>query len=128
MSEVTFSVNAARKAKMSRFNIGDTTPTAEPGGRVGIGVDKDGENFLVHQVGRSQESIILHAVATAVASGKIIPLAALVSALVETGQIGNMEKALAALRKRVGGESAPTPKRKRAPRAKPQPEEKGEGA
>jgi hypothetical protein len=62
--------------------------------RVGVGADRKGEHALVFQSGQAQSGIPLHAVATAVASGKVIPVDALASALKETGQAAELVKLL----------------------------------
>ncbi len=69
----------------------------ENGERVGVGVvpGKDGD-ALVHEHGPAQTAVPLYAVASAIASGKVIPAQALIGAFVETGQLPALRKALAA--------------------------------
>lgn len=98
---VDFSPNAGTR-KSGRFDIDHKRVVScrEEDGmaveRIGYGSDKDGP-ALVWLNGRSQVGIPTYAVSTAIASGKVIPFDALVAALVATGQLDNMKKAIAKL-------------------------------
>jgi hypothetical protein len=75
-----------------------TAPTPEAG-TVGIGFTrkKDGENgapFLVHRLSRSEEAIALGAVGAAL--GTVIPVASIVAALTQSGQIEELRAAIPA--------------------------------
>lgn len=78
----------------------------ENGERVGTGVipGKDGD-YLVHEHGPAQTSVPLYSVATAVASGKVIPFDALVGAIAECKQVPALKKALAAYEKELADAS-----------------------
>jgi hypothetical protein len=95
--KVTFSPSApARKA--SRYTLGAHVALgrADDGtdnGRVGIGSDKNGTS-LVYEIGHAQTGVPLFAVATAIASGKVIPMDALVGAFVTTGTLSQLAKAV----------------------------------
>jgi hypothetical protein len=91
-TDVQFSTRApARKA--GRFTLVDAR-TVECGRHesVGVGVDRKGDQALVYESGQAQSGIPMHAVATAIAAGKVIPLAALAGALKETGQLDKLSK------------------------------------
>ena len=97
MSDVLFSTkNVTRKA--GRFTLGEITAETAEGGRVGVGADRNGAAFLVHEIGRQTEAVALHAVAVAVAGG-VIPADAIVAAFRETGQMDALTKAVAASKK-----------------------------
>jgi hypothetical protein len=89
---VTFSAKVA-PARQSRYTLTDPRPTAE-GGKVGVGVDRNGNPHLVHEVGRATEAIALHAVATAIAAGAI-PVEAVVGAFVECDSLPALSAAVA---------------------------------
>jgi hypothetical protein len=91
MSQVAFSVNA-KPQRQSRYTLSNSRETAE-GGRVGVGVDAKGNAYLVHEIGRATEAVTLGAVATAIAGGAI-PVAALVGAFKETGQLAALKAAV----------------------------------
>jgi hypothetical protein len=94
--DVTFTTNG-RAAKRGRFVIADRASVdIQPGERVGVGIipGKDGSDSLVHEYGPTQTAVPLYSVAQAVASGKVIPLPALVRAFAETGQLGALAKAI----------------------------------
>jgi hypothetical protein len=92
--DVQFTTHApARKAGRYTLSESRTVPCGDME-RVSVGVDRAGEQALVFESGRSQAGIPLHAVATAIASGKVIPLDALASALKETGQLDKLAKAV----------------------------------
>jgi hypothetical protein len=91
-TDVQFSTRApARKA--GRFTLVDAR-TVECGRHesVGVGVDRKGDQALVYESGQAQSGIPMHAVATAIAAGKVIPIPALVGALKETGQLDKLTK------------------------------------
>lgn len=89
---VTFSTRApARKAGRYTLAEARTVPCGDME-RVGVGVDRKGEQALVYESGHSQAGLPMHAAATAIASGKVIPLDALVSALKETGKLDQVSK------------------------------------
>lgn len=93
---VEFTTRApARKA--GRYSLSESR-TVECGDmeRVGVGTDRKGEQALVYASGHAQSGIPMHAIATAIASGKVIPLDALASALRETGQLDKFVKAVGA--------------------------------
>jgi hypothetical protein len=94
MSEIMFSTKSAR-ARKSRYTLADNPLTSAEGGRVGVGVDQQGESYLVHTdiPSRQPEAMSLGAVATAVAGGAI-PLDALVGAFIETGQFAALKSAI----------------------------------
>jgi hypothetical protein len=92
MNDVQFSTRApARKA--GRFTLVDAR-TVECGRHesVGVGIDRKGDQALVYESGQAQSGIPMHAVATAIAAGKVIPLSALAGALKETGQLDKLSK------------------------------------
>lgn len=97
--KITFTVNAPER-KQGRYTLSDSR-TVECGDmeRVGVGADRQGAHSLVYQSGQAQSGIPLHAVATAVASGKVIPLDALAGALKETGQLGKLAQEIEKLNK-----------------------------
>lgn len=82
------------EASAGRYTVGTTVATQE--GTVGIGTDRKGASFLVHAVGRTTEAIALHAVATAVAAGKLIPYPDLVAAIDSAGDLKKLRAALEA--------------------------------
>lgn len=68
---VPFGTQRVNAGKAERFApISATVPTVE--GEVYASA-KDGEPTLVHKIGRQSESITMHAVASALTSGKIVP-------------------------------------------------------
>jgi carbon monoxide dehydrogenase subunit G len=73
-----------------RYTLGPAQATVE--GNVAVGTDRNGRSFLVHAVGRATESIALHAVATAIGSGKTIAYADLVAAVKECGKLDQLAK------------------------------------
>lgn len=76
-----------------RYSLGaDTSPTSE--GTVAVGVDRNSRSFLVHTVGRTSETIALHAVASAIGGGKVIPYADLVAAVAECGGLDKLAQAV----------------------------------
>lgn len=85
---------AAPEKRAGRYTLGQTVDTTD-GGRVGVGVDKRGETALVYEIGHGQSGVPMHAVASAVASGKVIPLAAIVSAFRETGKLDSLAREIA---------------------------------
>lgn len=88
--QVTFSTKTPAR-KQGRFTL--SSARIVPCGdmeRVGWGADRKGDQALVYESGQSQSGIPSHAVATAVASGKVIPLDLLVSAFAETGQLAKL--------------------------------------
>ena|SRR5436190_12245891 len=87
-----------RAAKRGRYVIADSTSVdIQPGERVGVGVmpGKENTDALVHEFGAAQAALPLYAVATAIASGKTIPVNALVGAFKETGKLDALAKAVA---------------------------------
>lgn len=97
MSDVLFSTKAVTR-KAGRFTLGAETAETAEGGRVGVGADRNGAAFLVHEVGRQTEAVALHAVAVAVAGG-VIPPDALVAAFRETGKLDALKRAVSAASK-----------------------------
>ena len=97
MSDVLFSTKAVTR-KAGRFTLGESTSATAEGGRVGVGADRNGAAFLVHEIGRQTEAIALHAVAVAVADG-VIPVDAIVAAFRETGKLPALVKAVTAASK-----------------------------
>lgn len=98
-----FSTQSTGTAKPSRYTPASdavaTTRTLSDGtvvaGRVLTGTDRDGEHFLVHTVAGGRESSLpLYAVATAVASGKVIPPDAVAAAFAETGKLKALKAAV----------------------------------
>lgn len=83
---------AVPDATNGRFTVGTTVATSE--GRVGVGTDRKGQTFMVHAVGRTSESIALHAVAAAIASGKLIPYPDLAAAVASAGDVKKLQDAL----------------------------------
>lgn len=71
-----------------RYTLGQSQDTSE--GSVAVGTDRNGRSFLVHAVGRATESIALHAVATAIGTGKTIGYADLVAAVKECGGLDKL--------------------------------------
>src|SRR4051794_24588186 len=100
---VTFSTNATER-RAGRFTIDSkrSAPCRTEDGfvteRVSYGADKDGP-AVVWESGRSQVGMPTYAVATAVACGKVIPMSALASALIETGQVQALTRELDKLAK-----------------------------
>lgn len=90
-----FSTQAAKpNTGNGRYTLSkESAPTAE-GGTVAIGVDRKESAHLVHTVGRATEAIALHAVATAVATGKVIPFSDLVAAVKEAGNLDKLAQAV----------------------------------
>lgn len=91
-NDVQFSTRApARKA--GRFTLVDAR-TVECGRHesVGVGLDRKGDQALVYESGQAQSGIPMHAVATAIAAGKVIPLASIVAACRETGTLDKLAK------------------------------------
>lgn len=90
---VDFSTRAPAK-RAGRFTLVDAR-TVECGRHesIGVGIDRKGDQALVYESGQSQSGIPMHAAATAIASGKVIPVDALVSALKETGHLDKLLKA-----------------------------------
>lgn len=90
---VAFTTRAPAR-KQGRYTLSESR-TVECGKHesVGVGADRKGEQALVYQSGQAQSGIPMHAVATAIASGKVIPLDALASALGETGKLDAFVKA-----------------------------------
>lgn len=90
---MTFAPNQAVPAPGNgRYTLGPDQETVE--GKVAVGTDRNGRSFLVHSVGRATESIALHAVATAIGSGKTIGYADLVSAVAECGGLDKLAAAV----------------------------------
>lgn len=96
MDAIKFTTQAPER-KAGRFTLASAVPTAD-GGRVGVGVDRQGGQSLVYEIGHAQAGTPMHAVATAVVGG-IIPLDALVSAFKAAGSLD----ALAASVKKATG-------------------------
>lgn len=93
-----------------RYTVGETVPTSE--GRVGVGRNTKGTEFMVHTVGRTAEQMALHAVAIGTASGKLISYREFADAVSECGDPAALISALqrvipAAPRKRRSKEEAP---------------------
>lgn len=85
-----------RASKRGRYVISERNSLdIQPGERVGVGIipGKD-DSALVHEFGANQSAVPLYAVASAVASGKVIPLDALCAAFKETGQLDALAKAV----------------------------------
>src|SRR4051812_18921690 len=77
-----------------RFTVGNTSDkTAE--GTVAVGIDRNEKEFLVHSVGRQSESIALHAVATALGNGRVVPFADYVAVVKDPGTPAKLAKAVA---------------------------------
>lgn len=91
--EITFSTRAPER-RAGRYTLAASVDTGD-GGRVAVGVDKRGESALVYEIGHTQQGLPMHAAATAIASGKVIPVKALVAAFKETGTLDALKKALA---------------------------------
>lgn len=95
MSEVTFTTQG-RASKRGRYVIAESASVAlgAPGERTGVGTipGKDGSDALVHEHGATQTAVPLYAVAAAVASGKVIPVAAVVAAFRETDQLAHLKR------------------------------------
>lgn len=97
-----FTTQSTATAKQSRFTPAsdavETVQTLSDGtvirGRALVGTDRNGAPFLVHSVNGTDQSIALHAVATAIAGGKVIPPAALVAAFEETGKLAALKRAV----------------------------------
>lgn len=87
---VTFSTRAPER-RAGRYQLASTVDTGD-GGRVGVGVDKRGDSALVYEIGHTQQGIPTHAAATAIASGKVVPVTALIGAFRETGQLDKLVK------------------------------------
>lgn len=98
-----FSTHSTATARQSRFTAAsdavETSQVLSDGtvitGRAYVGTDRNGNPFLVHTVNGAETAVALHAVATAVASGKVIPPAAVVGAYAETGALPKLAKAVA---------------------------------
>lgn len=99
-AEVDFSPVAPER-RAGRFAL-DSARTMECADmeRVGYGVERNARpgvpprRALVFESGQTQAAIPVHAVSTAVASGKVIPLDALAAALHVFGNVADMRKAL----------------------------------
>lgn len=81
-----------------RFTLGAKSDATKEGA-VAVGVDRNEHEFLVHTVGRQTEAIALHAVATAIGNGRVIPVEDIVSVVTECG---NLPKLAAAVEKALG--------------------------
>src|SRR3954466_4864473 len=93
-----------------RFTVGNTSDkTAE--GTVAVGIDRNEKEFLVHSVGRQSESIALHAVATALGNGRVVPFADYVAVVKDHGNLAKLAKAVA--------DATDAPKPKAAPASTP---------
>lgn len=90
--QVTFDTRAPER-RAGRYTLANAVPT-DDGGRVAVGVDKRGESALVHELGHSQAGCPMHAVATAITSGKVIPLDAIARAFVAQGKAPALKKAI----------------------------------
>lgn len=94
--DATFTTRG-RASSRGRYVISERARVdVQPGETVGAGVipGKENSDALVHQYGATQTAVPMYAVATAVASGKVIPVAALVAAFKETGQLAKLKKAV----------------------------------
>lgn len=98
-----FSTHATATAKASRFAATDgahvpTTLVRDDGesvtGRAWIGRDRATLAHLVHTVNGGETALPLYAVATAVASGKLIPVDAIAAAFAETGKLAALKRAV----------------------------------
>lgn len=92
-----FTINGAAKSS-GRFTLDTartiTVPGTETGERVGVGADRKGEESLVYAQGAAQSGMPLYAVALAIATGKVIPLDALAAAMLESGKVDHLRRAL----------------------------------
>lgn len=75
-----------------RYTVGESVPTSE--GRVAVGRNTKGSEFLVHTVGRTAEQMALHAVAIGTASGKLISYREFADAVSECGDPAALISAL----------------------------------
>lgn len=91
---VMFSTKTVR-ARKTRYTLSDNPLETAEGGRVAVGRDQAGEDYLVHTdiPSRAPEAMSLGAVATAVAGGAI-PVDAVVSAFIETGKFPSLKNAV----------------------------------
>lgn len=101
-TEVIFGVHVVAPAKRGRFTLApDCTVTAESRdgvaiARVGYGIPRNERDApsLVYERGDAQSAIPTGAVAIAVASGKVIPMDALVQAFKDSGTLDKLVKAV----------------------------------
>lgn len=100
-----FTTHATSTARASRYTpTGDASETVETltdgsviRGKVFAGTDRNGRVFLVHNVSGAETAIPLHAVATAVAAGKVISADAVAGVFAETGKLPKLAAAVAKL-------------------------------
>jgi hypothetical protein len=111
---VMFSTKTVR-ARKTRYTLADASLVTAEGGRVGVGRDQQGEDYLVHTdiPGRQPEAMSLGAVATAVAGGAV-PVDALVGAFIETGKLPSLKNAIAKAERAFGTPARAPRKAKKA--------------
>lgn len=103
-----------------RFTVGTTSDkTAE--GSIAVGLDRNEKEFLVHTVGRQSESLALHAVATALGNGRVIPFADYVAVVKDHGNLAKLAKAVADATPAPSPKSKPVSKQPETPASTPTP-------
>jgi hypothetical protein len=88
-----FTTEAPVSATQTRYEVAQSYPTTD-GGNVGSGKDRKGTPVLVHTIGRSQSALEMHAVATAIVTGKVIHLPDLVAGFFNAGTLPARVKAI----------------------------------
>jgi hypothetical protein len=109
MSQTNAPALSARKSgSAGRYTVASTVEVAW-GERVGVAVDPKKGSMVVLETAQSQTALPAYAVATAVASGKVIPYAALIECVdVDFGELAALKAAISAYEK-AQKEKAATP-------------------
>jgi hypothetical protein len=109
MSEFTFAPGSAAD-KGGRFALDPAhTLAIGDGERVGVGVDRKQKAHLVWEFGSAQTGVPVPAVASAVASGKVIPPAALVGAFSAMGTLDKLAAAVKAAQEKAAKAAGKAP-------------------
>lgn len=88
----------AAPVTQSRFTFSASVPVigsdGSQDGHVGEATDTKGTPVLAYRIGRAVQSVEMHAVSTALTSGKVIPLKDIVTGFHNAGTLGDLRKAI----------------------------------